>query len=1072
MTVSVLAVGQRLRTPQDLCAALGIGFSEQQLAAATAPMEPGVIVAGAGSGKTTVMAARVVWLVGTGQVKPEQVLGLTFTRKAAGELSGRIRAALVRAGVVAAQGVDTEGQQVVMTYDAFAARLVSEHGLRVGVEGDPAMLTGAARFRLASRVVAAAAGPFEHLSRLRPDSVTERVLALDAEMQAHLVPGAALHAQARRFAQALEVAPLNNRRAVYASVRAARVAAEERLELAGLVREYQALKRRLGYVEFADQMEVAARLATDVPVVSARLREQFAVVLLDEYQDTSSAQAMLLRSLFSGTEPASGLGHPITAVGDPFQAIYGWRGAAASNILAFSSDFPRQDGRPAARFALTVNRRSGQGILDAANALAEPLRSDPLLAYDLSDTLLRAPRDAAPGEVWVASFDAWPDEVAFVADEIVAAQASGRVPAWREIAVLSRRNADLAEVFSALRAREVPVEIVGLGGLLGLPEVADVVATLRLIDDVTANEDALRLLTGPRWAIGPGDLALLGRRSAELARLPVAPEGGLEAALEHAVGDVDPTDAPSLLEAAGDLGTHPFSAAARGRLTEFAAEFESLRRHAAEPVLDLVHRVVATLGLDAELGLVAPDGRRQLATFIDAVADYVGVDGEASLAGLLAYLRAELEHGMGLEQAVPSEANSVKLLTIHKAKGLEWDLVFLPNLAEKVFPSERVTANWVRSAATVPAELRGDSAAVPQVRDVSDAGFQDYRDELAMAHQRAEDRLAYVAVTRARRLVVGSCHTWRVGLATPRSPSRYLTSLWSQAATSGNVKAQAPAVSGPNPAGSGPKQFAWPAPLDPEALSRRRAAATAVEEARAALRCGDEAPDDWLLLDEAEAVAGWDLHSRLLLAEAHAATQARRSVELPVGIATTALVGAARDPEGYAARLARPMPRPPSRRAWMGTRFHEWIQRRYGQGALVDVDDDDDDRGEQPDSEKDFSRLCAAFEAGRFASLAPLATEAAFTLPLAGQLIRGRIDAVYAGVADHDFLVVDWKTGWREAVDPLQLAIYRLAWADLRGVDIERVAAGFYFVRSDELVLPSLPDRAGLAEVVTDLTRR
>ena len=147
------ALRTRLDSAADLIDALGISFSDQQLEAITAPLEPGVIIAGAGSGKTTVMAARVVWLVGTGAVRPEEVLGLTFTRKAAAELSQRVRNALLRAGVIADRGVDESGEQLIMTYDAFAGRLVAEHGLRLGYEADPTLISGATRYRLASRVV-------------------------------------------------------------------------------------------------------------------------------------------------------------------------------------------------------------------------------------------------------------------------------------------------------------------------------------------------------------------------------------------------------------------------------------------------------------------------------------------------------------------------------------------------------------------------------------------------------------------------------------------------------------------------------------------------------------------------------------------------------------------------------------------------------------------------------------------------------------------------------------------------------------------------------------------------------
>ncbi|HEX2322019.1 MAG TPA: UvrD-helicase domain-containing protein, partial [Streptosporangiaceae bacterium] len=337
----------RLDSPTELINALGISFSAQQLQAITAPLQPGVIIAGAGSGKTTVMAARVVWLVGTGAVRPEEVLGLTFTRKAAAELSQRVRNALLRAGVIADRGVDESGEQLIMTYDAFAARLVAEHGLRLGFEADPTLISGATRYRLASRVVKAAAGPFEFISRLRPATVTERVLRLDADLQQHLVNVGDLDGHARDLLLGLAAAPRNNRGNPYVDVKKAVIACQERLELASLVRDYQDLKRRLGLVEFADQMGIAARLATEVPQVSSALRAAFRVVLLDEYQDTSAAQAIMLRGLFSGPTATDGRGHPVTAVGDPFQAIYGWRGAAASNIMTFADDFPRADGRPA-----------------------------------------------------------------------------------------------------------------------------------------------------------------------------------------------------------------------------------------------------------------------------------------------------------------------------------------------------------------------------------------------------------------------------------------------------------------------------------------------------------------------------------------------------------------------------------------------------------------------------------------------------------------------------------------------------------------------------------------------------
>ena len=1112
----------RLRTPGDLVDALGLPFSDQQLAAITAPLEPGVIIAGAGSGKTTVMAARVVWLVGTGRVRPEEVLGLTFTRKAAAELSARVRKALVDAGVVDDRAVDESGEQLVMTYDAFAARLVSEHGLRLGYEADPTMVSGATRYRLAARVVAAAAGPFEFLSRLRPASVTERVLKLDADLTSHLVDVDDLDAHARDLLTGWDSAPLNNRGNVYVDVKKARIAVQERLELASLVRDYQALKTRLGVVEFADQMAIAARLATEVPQVGTDLRSAFRVVLLDEYQDTSAAQAGMLRGLFSGpVVGGEGLGHAVTAVGDPFQAIYGWRGAAASNITTFADTFRRADGHPASRYALTVNRRSGPTILDVANVLSRPLRAAQGTASAQDDEdglgLLKAPPDKAPGEVASATFTSWPEEVTWVADRIVEARRRGTVRHWADIAVLTRRNADIGPLYAELTGREVPVEIVGLGGLLGLPEVMDVTATLRLVDDVTANPDLVRLLTGPRWRVGPRDLALLGRRARELARAALgrddrgdAVSGGVGSrmpdpaevrlALVDAVADLDPTEVVSLLDALEDPGDAPYSPAARRRFARVASELANLRRHADEPVLDLTRRVVTTLGLDVELvatpELERTNRRDQLGAFLDAVADYVDVDGDASLSGLLAWLAAELESGTGLEQAVPSDREAVKLLTVHKAKGLEWELVFLPGLVEGVFPSERVSDNWVSAAAALPADLRGDAGSIPQLADTSNAAIADYKAALKAQQLLSEDRLAYVAATRARSVLVGSGHWWRPDLVRPRVASTYLRAIAAEAERQGRVLVTAEAPGKENPLVTDLLPTPWPQPLDPDALARREEAAAAVEAARARYRstgayAGDTAP---LMLDLEGEVAAWDADLDRLLREARESRSGDRTVELPASLAATALLRLRADPDAFAAALARPMPAAPSRAARSGTRFHAFVEQWFGgrlshggpaQQALVDPDDLADRGDADGPDEAELRAVCDAFTRGRFAARVPYAVEAPVSLALAGRLVRGRIDAVYAAAEAVDegadpgpgfpvdvppgtrYLVVDWKTGRADTGAPLQLAIYRLAWAEATGVALDEVAAVFVHVRDDRVVVPrGLAGRAELEQLL------
>ena len=1054
----------RLTEPGQLSEVLCIPFSDQQLAAISAPLGPGVIIAGAGSGKTTVMAARVVWLVGSGQVRPEEVLGLTFTRKAAGELGGRVRRALLAAGVL---DEDAEaGEELILTYDAFAGRLVTEHGLLLGIEGNSRLITTAARFRLAARVVAETPG-LDQLSRLRPAAVAQRVLELSAELRSHLVEPASLRGQAERFTAELGGAPRNRTGAEYAALQLARAAAGERLELAQLVERYEALKVELGYVEFADQMAAAARLAVEVPTVSVALRREFAVVLLDEYQDTSAAQATLLRALFSGPDPDRGRGHPVTAVGDPCQAIYGWRGAAASNILDFAGHFPRRDGSPAASYALTVNRRSGQLVLDAANELASPVRADPALTAHGLDLDLVAPPGTPPGRVETASFATWPEEVEALADRVAELHDTGAVEAWSSIAVLARRNTQVADVYASLVARDIPAEIVGLGGLLELPPVADVVATLTVLDDPAANPSTLRLLTSTRWAIGIPDLALLGRRARDLAeaRVGLGPPGptatGRETGALAAVANTDAAAAPSLLEAIADPGPLPYQEAARVRFRLFEAELRQLRRHSGDAVTELVQRVISVLGLAVELESIEAGAGAPLATFVQAVAAYTDIDADASLSGLLAYLEAEREYGTGLDQAVLSAADSVKVLTVHKAKGLEWDAVFVPGLATDVFPTDRVTGNWLRNAATLPYPLRGDASALPQLGTVDNDHFTRFANDLRDQQRLSEDRLAYVAVTRARQLLIASTHTWGSGLAKPRQPSDYFTVLLNHAqhaVLAGDIPEQ-------NPLLGLSVAAAWPAVGHGEAYARRLAAAEAVGRAREHRRDSGSYPDlPELDADQRELVAGWRRRAERLVAAELELAAGRASVALPDYLSVTGLGRLAKDPSGYARELRRPMPRLVSEAQRWGIAFHSWLEQRFqGQAPLLDGETDAEIAGAE------FAELRAGFEAGPYAEAVPIAVETPFTLVVGGRLVRGRIDAVFTA-ADGRPQVVDWKTGDARRADPLQLACYRLAWAELNGLAPEQVDAVFYDLRNAEVVRPpDLPDRLGLERLLAHL---
>jgi len=1075
----------------DLRELLDVPFTDEQLAAATAPLEPAVVVAGAGSGKTAVMAARVVWLVATGQVQPEQVLGLTFTNKAAGELAARIRSALALAGVRrspdrdrpaghAHDGSDdgsasvVDGEPTVSTYHAFAGRLVAEHGLRIGVEPRSRPLVDATRFQLAARVLRRARGPLVALTRPMSMLVGD-LIALEGELNEHLVEPDRLRAYDLELLAELAAIP-----SMTVELKKVASAARARLELAGLVEAYRQAKRDLDAVDFADQVSLAARLAEERTEVGAIEREHYRVVLLDEYQDTSVAQRRMLAGLYGG-------GHPVMAVGDPCQAIYAWRGASVANLDGFPAHFPCADGRPAAVLPLSVSQRSGGLLLRLANAVAASLRA----VHQVTELRSR-PERADAGTTVVALHETYAQEMRWMAGQVRAAVDSGTRPG--QVAVLVRTRADFAAIYAALIDQGLPVEVVGLGGLLSLPEVADLVATLEVLDDPTSNAALVRLLTGPRWRIGPRDLATLGRQARWLLRPEPAagtpaspgrdddPTGGdgpvhleLETdALDDAVAGVDPCDVPALADALLTPGAGEWSAEGGARVLLLGRELRELRRSLGEPLLDLMHRVIEQTGLDVELSAspeaVAARRRTSLAAFLDIAAGFIDLDGESSLAAFLAFLRAAEAYDRGLDSTGPSGADAVQVMTAHKAKGLEWDVVAVPDMTAKVFPLTAVRERWHTCAHVLPYALRGDGAEMPPAPQWSTKGLAVFKEDCSVHLEQEERRLAYVALTRARHTVIASSHWWGPTQKTPRGPSPLLEQLREHCESGlGRVEcwAEVPADGAASPVLAAAEQLPWPAPLRPDELERRRAAAAEVLAGLAAL-AGDESPADpgGLSGTERAELAEWDTDAALLLAEAAAADRPDRAVALPGSLSASQLVRLRSDPDGLAADLARPLPRRPAPAARRGTRFHAWVESLYAQRPLLDPDDlpGAEDDGIADDAE--LALLQAAFLASPYAGRSPYAVEAPFELALGGRVVRGRIDAVYQ-LAEGRWEVVDWKTG-HEAADPLQLAIYRLAWARLRGIEPDRVDAAFLTVRTGAVVRPAgLPGEEALVALLS-----
>jgi DNA helicase-2/ATP-dependent DNA helicase PcrA len=671
----------------------------------------------------------------------------------------------------------------------------------------------------------------------------------------------------------------------------------------------------------------------------------------------------------------------------------------------------------------------------------------------------------------------------------------------RSMAVLCRKRAQFESVEEALRARGLPVEVVGLGGLLSRPEVVDLVATLQVLHDPARGNALMRLLTGPRWRIGPRDLEALG----EWARVLVARHRGgwddAPEADEAAPVSPDAVDGLSIVDALDALpppdwvGRHGrgFSATGHARLSRLASLLRTLRSRSALPLPDLVVETERALLLDVEVAArpgVDPSGaRRGLDRFTDVAATFAeeaGESGRPVLDAFLAWLAAADLRERGLEAGedvddvllapgdVEPSRSAVQVLTVHAAKGLEWDVVAVPGLSEGTFPSRQAVPRdptapdrgrgWLTGLGVLPYDLRGDRDALPVWRWRSattqrelDGAREQFREDCGRHEVAEERRLAYVACTRARTLLLLSGAWWGDG-KNPRRPSRFLLEVARLAATarvpglSAEGLDDASVAAGPaepeNPRLLRPRTALWPTdPLGP----RRAAVAEAARLVLAAdpgARSGRSSGSPWA----AEV-------DRLLSERASRAGGPAGVVSLPVHLSASRLVELAADPEALAARIRRPMPVEPRPQTRRGTAFHAWLERRFRADSLVDVLDlpgaGDDDAA--PDEE--LARLRRSFEASEWADRFPVAVEVDLETPVAGLVLRGRVDAVFRS-DDGGYEVVDWKTGSpptgeRARAAAVQLAVYRLAWARLHDLDVGQVGAAFFYAATGETVRPA-----------------
>ena len=1113
---------QRL-TPAQLFTALGEKHmpTDQQEKVITAPLKPTLVVAGAGSGKTATMSARVTYLVASGQVDPSQVLGLTFTRKATHELRERIENRLGQLyrypGWTASSSNDTQeltavaGEATVATYNSFAGALVREWGLEVGLETDTAVLTPASSWQIMYELMENWGQEFEEpFSSL--DSATELALQVANSLNENL-----LSVDEARELMADLCQNLKDLRSVRGAAKAIDAkslpAMTKRIQVLDLVERYIDYKRENSLVDFGDQVALACRIVTDErvgPRVIAQYRDRFKAVLLDEFQDTSVAQTILLSSLFAGCG--------VVAVGDPNQAIYGWRGASSAALGQFHRHFSNGAGPV---LQLSTAWRNDPQILQAANRISDPLRASGQVKVE---KLVKRPGVGDErGKVWAARVQ---DGLAEA--ELIAKFLAQRWSPSKSMAVLCRTRSQFTPIVAALIERGIPVEVVGLGGLLDVPEVADVRALMSVALDPTSADRLMRLID--LVGIDAADLDVVWSFARELVNARASAgqssaEPLLAEALSEIVVNFGAFEAFCKKYACALSPAGLYQAKRLGRILQEANAAANLE------LVDFISWAERALGLDVEAAArvdVNEVGARALAALRAQATSFKSQNPEAGAQVFLGWLNAAQDQERGLElPEVEPAPGAVQVLTVHASKGLEWDIVVVPGLVEANFPSYRsrpkedytVLANsWITQVSEFPHTLRRDYDSLPPCpfiglspqagKDAILAAGEEYRSELGKWEVAEERRLAYVAYTRARSQLLLTTSHYAALSKTPKMTSRFLkelersqmvqfladderdddlsnraldqssVSVWPHQldalASLEEPGVAEPSVVGPGIAepggvgaggggigkgtahdGAGLSAVApGQAVLGKQAgLSLRLRAAALVSAAGGCQGAGSE---EALQIPEglAPQLDDWWRQARLLLQERQIRQENGQEIVLPSHLAATAMAKVGK--EDFIMSLRRPLPPPPSKAARLGTAFHEEMsQRLNSEGTLLSLAEAGSDRLSPADRKQVNDWLDNIADLEILQGYSPYATEIDQEIRLAGFNVRCRIDAVFKAVEKGraQWLIVDWKTGGqRVRVD--QLSLYVHAWAASQGVDISQVRAAYVYVQDghvDEL---------------------
>lgn len=692
---------------------VGPGLTTAQRRAVTHGRGPCLVLAGAGTGKTHVLVERIAWLIGTRHVSPQHILALTFTEKAADELQARVDAAVPISAF----------QPWIGTFHAFGEAVLREEAVQLGLSPSFRILTPPEAWLLLKRHL------FDlPLQRYRPlGNPTRFVPALAQFFSACKEQGITPEALASYARQGSGVGGRGTTARVKRDPR--RTTPDSRPEWRELADVYRAsvdLQRREGVMDFGDLLLETLRLFAEHPEAVQKYRARYPEILVDEFQDTNATQFQLLELL--GAPPAN-----LLAVSDDDQAIYAFRGSNVEHVIAFQERF----GGPAA-LSLTDSFRSPQVLLDHAYRLIQhnnPYRLEATagVSKKLTSRVPEAGNRKLATGVQHLHFATEEEEFAWVGSEILRLVEGGS--AYGDLALLTRTNAQAADLVPSLLRRDIPHVVAEARGLLARPEVQDILAYFRLLADPTDARALFRLAVHPAVGLNELDTA---RLLADLRRRKDVVLATLQ-------------DEPLLARCSesGRVGLRRLAHLVRQHLT---------RLRTLTPSTIFLEFLEGSGLLKA--AVAASDRHPEVLPNLQAFLGYLrqlerGARGD--FFELLEVLEAAIEGGEGPAAAhLPAEVDAVRVLTVHAAKGLEFPVVFLVGASADRFP-----ARGRHRPLELPPDLLPAMAAF--------SGLDDRH-----AHILEERRLFYVALTRARERLILTSSAAAAGTRRTRKPSPFI----------------------------------------------------------------------------------------------------------------------------------------------------------------------------------------------------------------------------------------------------------------------------------------------------------